>query len=582
MKKPFQKICTESQSTPGKNVVLKVCALCASVFFFCSCSKSLPPVELRVDGRFTAELWASEPLLDGPVGLQFDSQGRAFVFESPVYPVESSASLRVKQLEDTNGDGKPDRTLAVTENRTLPPADRTVAPDGTSFSTAALSHIQSGGRTISDHGESAPIFPITENPQYPVLAPADRTCSSTGIAFYSNSGIPGFERALFVAEPVHNLVHCDLIQGTAPALIARRAQDEAEFLASSDPMFRPVNITIGAGNAIYVVDYSAALQSPSRVLEVGVKPDFPLFRTAGKGRIYRIQPKAAPTAPTVPSGSSLPQPAVSAPAGPMASAPLPASVAELESIIVDPTALDTVQAAAVRALGNQPGDKPAAFLISRWRNMTSLPRAEAVEAIFKAPGRIRLFLDQLEKELIPLWCLDDEHRVRLLKDPDRELSTRTRRLLETHDPDGNPVVKKYEAALEKRGTREAGELVYKRLCGRCHTYRGGNNYGPDLWAVSSYPPRRILINILLPSESMVPGREMYMIDLKGGGNVDGIIGSQNETSVFMLHDESRQETILHQDIQHVLLSDASAMPVDLASQITMQDMSDLIRFLTTR
>jgi putative heme-binding domain-containing protein len=143
-------------------------------------------------------------------------------------------------------------------------------------------------------------------------------------------------------------------------------------------------------------------------------------------------------------------------------------------------------------------------------------------------------------------------------------------------------VRKYEAALGRRGDKEAGELVYKRLCGRCHTFRSGSNYGPDLWTVSSRPPRRILIDILLPSNSMAPGRELFMIDLKGGGSVDGVIGSQTATSINVLHDESRQETVLREDILRLLMSDFSAMPVDLASQITVQQMADLLRFLTSR
>jgi putative heme-binding domain-containing protein len=549
------------------------------------CSKTQAAYELRVDPRFSVELWASEPLLDGPVAMTFDAGGKAFVFESPVFPPEPGSVPRVKELVDTNGDGKPDRAAPAPGPTAYPGTDESAAPDGTVFATAALSHVQAGGRSISDHGKSAFVFPITENPVYPVLAPADRSCSSTGIAFYSNHSFKGFERALLIAEPVHNLVHCDLVLGSPLSLTAARAREDAEFLASADPQFRPVHIAVGPDNSIYVVDYHAALASPSQILEVGIKPDRPAFRAQGKGRIYRIIPKSAATAPESPIPGGVAEPARSLPPppdGPPPLTPLPPDAAGLQAVISDPTVVDTHQAMAVRALGSLPGDGPAVFLLSRWRSMTSLPRAEAVEAIFREPGRIRLFLDQLEKEMIPLWCFDEEHRVRLLKNPDSGLAARTRKLLEAHRPDADPVIRKYESALEKKGNREAGEQVYRKLCGRCHTFKGGSNYGPDLWSVSSFPPKKILINILRPSESMVPGREMYMIDLKGGGNVDGVIGSQNDTSVFVLHDESRQETILHQDIQRVLLSDASAMPVDLASQISIQDMADLIRFLTTR
>jgi hypothetical protein len=43
-----------------------------------------------------------------------------------------------------------------------------------------------------------------------------------------------------------------------------------------------------------------------------------------------------------------------------------------------------------------------------------------------------------------------------------------------------------------------------------------------------------------------------------------------------------QETVLREDILRLLMSDFSAMPVDFASQITVQEMADLLRFLTSR
>jgi len=284
--------------------------------------------------------------------------------------------------------------------------------------------------------------------------------------------------------------------------------------------------------------------------------------------------------PPVPSVDMEPESPVE-PALPSDSAVLPPDPAGLEALIGNPQVVDTVQAAAIRALGNRPGEAPASFLLSKWRALTTRPRAEAVEALFSGPARLQLLLTALERGQLPLWCLDDEHRVRLLAGSDRALAERTRKLLEAHDPGRNPVVKRYESALGTKGDRNAGELVYKRLCGRCHTHRGGSNYGPDLWTVSSKPPRRILIDILLPSDSMVPGREMFIIDLKGGG-VEGNIGSQTDTALNILHDESRQETVFRRDITRMLMADFSAMPVDLASQISVQDMADLLRFLTAR
>jgi putative heme-binding domain-containing protein len=572
------------------------------MLFCISCGRSSsaqPPLaprealeRFRIDERFKIELFAAEPLIDGPLAMGFDQQGRAIVLESPVFPLQSVNSSCARLLEDTNGDGLPDRrvpaggSLPLRLQNWMTERDRTSDPEEFLFLTGPSNHVRlllggSGLVSISDHGAVSDIFPITENPVYPVLTDAGRTSSTCGIVYYSNPAIPGFERALFTAEPVHNLVHCDLVTKTESGFVARHARERADFLVSSDSWFRPVSFAVGPNGALYVVDYYAPVSGPSEVLEVGVKASGPLFRSGGRGRIYKITPRPGQTNLTaVPAGpESIPSPEPAPDAGALN---LPSDRAALEALIADPREPDTRQAAAVRALGILPGDECAAFLISRWRNMFAAPRKDAMESLFREPARLRLLLDALEKEQIPLWILDDEHRVRLLAGVDRSLADRTRKLLQARDPNLNPGVRKYEEALRMPGNREAGEQVYRRLCGRCHTFRGGSNYGPDLWSVSSRPPHRILIDILLPSDAMAPVRELFSIDLKGGGSVDGVIGSQTETSLNVLHDESRQETVLRQDIQRLLMSDFSAMPVDLASQITVQNMADLLRFLTSR
>jgi len=43
--------------------------------------------------------------------MVFDEQGRIFVAESPVFPPGVPDFGRAKLLEDTNGDGRPDRAI---------------------------------------------------------------------------------------------------------------------------------------------------------------------------------------------------------------------------------------------------------------------------------------------------------------------------------------------------------------------------------------------------------------------------------------------------------------------------------------
>ena len=71
--------------------------------------------------EFAIELFASEPDIADPVALEFDDKGRMWVVENSGYPLDVDGHRgRVKLLEDTNGDGRPDKTTLFADKLTLP------------------------------------------------------------------------------------------------------------------------------------------------------------------------------------------------------------------------------------------------------------------------------------------------------------------------------------------------------------------------------------------------------------------------------------------------------------------------------
>lgn len=79
--------------------------------------KALESFQLR-DG-FKIELFASEPQVMDPVEMVFDEQGNAFVTEMPDYPFmpEGGRGLgRVRLLQDTDGDGKIDKSVIFADS----------------------------------------------------------------------------------------------------------------------------------------------------------------------------------------------------------------------------------------------------------------------------------------------------------------------------------------------------------------------------------------------------------------------------------------------------------------------------------
>ncbi len=80
--------------------------------------------------------------------------------------------------------------------------------------------------------------------------------SACGMTQYWGGAFPPqFNGVSFVNEPVHNLVHRDVLRDSGSTFVASRARDGVEFLASTDPWFRPVNLTVGPDGALYLLDY---------------------------------------------------------------------------------------------------------------------------------------------------------------------------------------------------------------------------------------------------------------------------------------------------------------------------------------
>jgi putative membrane-bound dehydrogenase-like protein len=125
--------------------------------------------------------------------------------------------------------------------------------------------------------------------------------SACGISLMRDKRLgSAYADSAFVCEPVHNLVHRQVLTRDGASFNSRRAADEAEseFLASTDQWFRPVTTVTGPDGALWVVDmYRYVIEHPKwipkewqNVLDLRVGDDL--------GRIYRVvSDKTGPVMP---------------------------------------------------------------------------------------------------------------------------------------------------------------------------------------------------------------------------------------------------------------------------------------------
>lgn len=148
--------------------------------------------------------------------------------------------------------------------------------------------------SISDHGDAAEVYSVTDNPEHQLLTDVGVMTSACGPLIYLGGAFPeGMDGVFFVNEPVSNLIHADCIRPAGASFTASRLLENQEFLASKDPWFRPVNLYVGPDGAMYVVDYyRQIIEHPEWMAEEVVKSGA-LYNGTDQGRIYRITPAGA-------------------------------------------------------------------------------------------------------------------------------------------------------------------------------------------------------------------------------------------------------------------------------------------------
>jgi putative membrane-bound dehydrogenase-like protein len=140
----------------------------------------------------------------------------------------------------------------------------------------------------------APVFPISRTlPRFNDPAAANHfTSACSPIVYRDDLFGPAYADSAFVSEPVHNLVHREVMKAEGVTFKSRRAPDEqtSEFLASSDNWFRPTMTRTGPDGALWVADmYRAVIEHPEWIPK-DWQARLDLRAGHDKGRIYRIYP----------------------------------------------------------------------------------------------------------------------------------------------------------------------------------------------------------------------------------------------------------------------------------------------------
>ena len=137
------------------------------------------------------------------------------------------------------------------------------------------------------------------------------------------------------------------------------------------------------------------------------------------------------------------------------------------------------------------------------------------------------------------------------------------------------------------GDIRRGQLVFansKAACIACHAigYKGGN-IGPDLSRVGKIRSERDLLEALLfPSVSFVRSYEPVLIVTKAGKQVNGLIRRETPDEIVLATGVKDEARVARAEIEEILPGTVSVMPAGLDTQLTREQLLDLIAFLKSR
>jgi putative membrane-bound dehydrogenase-like protein len=247
--------------------------------------------------------------------------------------------------------------------------------------------------------------------------------------------------------------------------------------------------------------------------------------------------------------------------------------------ILDPREPESLQTAAVDALGSVEHPGVAAALLEAWRRLTPAVRAKATEVLLAKRDRMAALLAAAEAGDVPPAQIDPAARARLRAAPEADVARRAALLFpeQAFDP---ARVEAYRPALDRGGDPEKGRIHFRKLCIACHRAENqGVALGPDLASVRDNPPEQILTNILAPSLVVLPNYAAYVVETADGDVFNGVVVESSAAALTLRRPNLEDVRIARKDIRNLASSGLSIMPEGLIKELSPEEAADLVAYV---
>ncbi len=236
--------------------------------------------------------------------------------------------------------------------------------------------------------------------------------------------------------------------------------------------------------------------------------------------------------------------------------------------------------AAVALLSDAPDELASQALIAAWTTATPPVKSAILDALISRGNRLKLLIEALANQVIPVNALTSLQRTQLLERSDGHLRPRVEaEFAKSVDPDKEAIYRRYVKALN--GTRNArhGGVLFQQMCSSCHRVNDiGTAVGPDLKNAYKNAEETLLRSILWPSEKIASSYEIYVVTSNDDQKYTGVLVNESANSIVLRQAGGIEQTFLRKDVKNFSSSPASLMP-EYGEALTPQDCADIIEWV---
>jgi len=245
-----------------------------------------------------------------------------------------------------------------------------------------------------------------------------------------------------------------------------------------------------------------------------------------------------------------------------------------------------LQGQALRGLAafSDPGT-PAAIL-AVYKSLGGAEKRDALNTLAARPQYAMAMLNAVGDKQIPASELtaDLVNQLRNLKNADLDsLLAKVWGTARDLSADNKAEIEKYRNIYRAGGSQPGdalnGRVLFNKVCQQCHTLFGtGGKVGPELTGSNRKDLDYLLQNIVDPNAVIPNDYRGWIVETKDDRIITGVMKEQNDRAVTVAT-QTETLTIPRNEIQTLLESQLSMMPEGLLTQLSDQDVRDLLFYL---